>query len=326
MTRNDYSANRSVRSAAAEWLVRIQNDELSVEEIATWQQWLASNAAHREAFEQMENLWQGFERLPNRAPPEIAASTPIFRPRAALVALAAGLVAIAVMLGLLRFPQNDSLGLFSHVIAFETQSREHRELTLHDGSRLALGGESLALVDFDAAKRTVKLEQGEAFFEVAKDPSRPFVVRAGDATITAVGTAFNVRRAGERTDVVVTEGTVLVKRSKGQADVAQISAGHQLVLEPSKLKPNVQPTVSTAATAWRSGRLEYLGEPLKYVVADVNRYSTQQIVIGDPSVGELELTGTIFENDIEAWLRSVEALLPIEVDHSEPGKIVFRPR
>ncbi len=320
-------ATGTLQAAAAEWLVRIQNDELSMEEIAEWQQWLGASAQHRQAFERMQRLWQGFESLPNKVPPALPSIAPGWRAGRRIFAAAAGaLVVMAAALGALYLRQNGVLHLSAGAVAFETESREHREVTLQDGSRLMLGGLSLALVSFDAAEREVKLDRGEAFFEVAKDAGRPFVVRAGEATITAVGTAFNVRKAGERIHVTVTEGAVKVRMKDDRAEAAAVPAGHQVILDPSDEAPKVQSTIPAAATAWRSGRLEYLGEPLKYVVADVNRYSTRQISISDPHVGELLLTGTVFENDIDTWLRSVEALLPVKVEHTEPDRIVLSPR
>lgn len=75
--------------------------------------------------------------------------------------------------------------------------------------------------------------------------------------------------------------------------------------------------------AWRTGRREYLAEPLKYVVADVNRYSAAHITVRDAAVGELQITGTVFDNDIDGWLRSLEEFLPVKVERPEPGRVVL---
>jgi transmembrane sensor len=311
-----------LQSTAAEWFVRVQNDELSLEEIAEWQRWLGESAEHREAFDRMQELWQGLEGLPDKTPPRLPLPATRLRARVAPHAIAATL--LVAFLGALYLWREGELRLPGQSVSFETSPREHREVTLQDGSRLALGGQSLARARFDEEEREVRLERGEAFFDVAKDASRPFVVRVDDATITAIGTAFNVRKAAERIDVTVTEGSVRVARGEGGS--ATVSAGRQAVLEAAGATALVREAAPDEATSWRSGRLEYLGEPLKYVVADVNRYSTRQITIEDAAVGDLLLTGTVFANDVDAWLRSVEALLPVKVERAAIDEIVLRER
>lgn len=296
----------TLQTTAAEWLVRVQNDELSVGEIADWQRWLAANAEHRKAFERMQEMWQGFERLPNKNPPVLRSK--YFRP---VLAAAASLALLAV--GIAAWWPSKEMTLF------ETRAAEHREVTLPDGTQLTLGAKSLVWIRFVDSEREVGLDRGEAFFDVAQDKRRPFIVRAGETTITAIGTAFNVRKTGERVLVAVTEGAVKVRETR-------VAAGQEMTVEPSTRSATVRAAKLEAATAWRSGRLEYLGEPLKYVVADVNRYSPRQIVIGNDGVGELKLTGTVFENDIDAWLRSVEDLLPVKVEHVAPDRIVLSSR
>lgn len=314
----------ALQTVAAEWFVRIQSDDLSTEELAELQHWLAANDEHRKAFERIESLWQDFERLPNKTPPTVPAPRWRLPHVARFSAIAAGILVMAV-LGTWYSWQGGGWVLSAGSV-FETQLREHREVTLADGSRLALGGHSLASVRFDDARREVNLERGEAFFEVAKDVHRPFVVRVGESTITAVGTAFNVRRSGERTIVVVTEGTVNVLFGADEPSTTAVSAGQKVALQPSQRIASVHAAPPGAASAWRSGRLEYLGEPLKYVVADVNRYATRRITIEDPRIGDMLITGTVFENDIDAWLRSAEVILPVTVDRSEQDRIVLRQR
>jgi transmembrane sensor len=152
---------------------------------------------------------------------------------------------------------------------------------------------------------------------------------AGAATITAVGTAFDVRKTGDRVFVAVAEGVVQVvpqaadKLQLASNDPARsaavlvgrnrVSAGHEVVVDESTPTARVRATDVKEVTAWQHGRLQYLGEPLKYVVADVNRYSSKEIVVRDPAVGELLVTGTVFENDVDGCLATLEVILPVEV-------------
>jgi transmembrane sensor len=225
---------------------------------------------------------------------------------------------------------------------YETHASEHHDARLPDGSQLSLGAKSLVWIRYGDQERTVTLERGEAFFEVAKDEERPFVVRAGDATITAVGTAFNVRKTGERVLVAVSEGVVRVKpsapdrgpvdpRTASQASVPpvpeqRVAAGEQITLGGMQTASKVRSVDAEATAAWRGGRLEYLGEPLKYVLADVNRYSAEAISLGDPEAGELLVTGTVYESDVSAWLDSLEEILPVTVQKRGGERVVLTRR
>lgn len=316
----------SPTNEAAEWFVRLQDEELSVEQISHWQQWLAASEENRQAFERIEELWAKFERLPNKLPPPLPPERWWQTPRhlaaaAAMVALAVG---VAAVLGWQAW-RNTGWDASTGALA-QTRTGEHRDVKLPDGSRVALGARSVAKIRFAVDEREVRLESGEAFFDVEKDARRPFVVRVGETTITAIGTAFNVRRAGDRTHVTVTEGAVRVDAPGMASDSPPITAGHQFTVDPSLTRSAVRAASVESATAWQSGRLEYLGEPLKYVIDDVNRYAHRRIVIGDAEVGELRLTGTVFENDIESWLRSVEDLLPVKAERSGDGEVVLRRR
>lgn len=348
---------------AAEWFERLHNEELDADGLAQWQRWLAEHPDHKRAFDGYLAMWERMDSAATAAvptmremeadryageisiaawraqndsskqyshvrQPDVDATLPRIRSRApvwsraAIAACTLGAVSIA-----LWHRGND--GATSTAEVFETRASEHREKQLSDGSELSLGAESLALVHFNSERREVVLERGEAFFEVAKDSRRPFTVRVGETTVTAIGTAFNVRKTGERVLVAVAEGVVEVQplkdRDRGTPSTSQkrVAAGHRIDVDPSSPVPRITTVTPQSATAWRTGRLEYVSEPLKYVVADVSRYSPASITIGDPAVGELLITGTVLETDVDGWLRSLEEFLPIEVQRSANNAIVL---
>lgn len=314
------------RVAAAEWLVRLQNGEPNVEEITQWQQWLAASEDNRRAFEELEALWIQLEELPNKTAPALPKPKSWREPWRLAAAASIGVLVIGA--GFLAFQSWRSQVTSAEAGRFlaQTATGEHRDMTLPDGSQMVLGGRSIARVRFMPQEREIRLDSGEAFFSVRKDASRPFVVRAGETRITAIGTAFNVRRAGERIHVSVTEGAVRISAPGIGDSTSAIKAGQQLTVDPVQKKSALRTESTSSATAWRDGRLEYLGESLKYVVDDVNRYAARRIVIQDPSVGELRLSGTVFEEDIDSWLRSVEDLLPVEVKRLDTGEVLLAPR
>jgi transmembrane sensor len=305
---------------AAQWFERLQNEDLASEDVLSWQRWLAADAAHRDAFERCQDLWKRLDempapKLPSRA--ELAAET-----RGAqnlrIFALAASFIALAVLVAWVLIGKSAPS---SQMTAFETGAAEHQDARLPDGSQLSLGAKSLLVIHFVAQERSVALERGEAFFEVARDKERPFVVRAGGAMITAIGTAFNVRKTGGRVLVAVSEGIVMVEDSQTHLE-RRVGSGQQVVMERSEAAPKVRAMNPDAAMGWRAGRLQYLGEPLKYVLADVSRYSKEEITLADPQAGELLVTGTVFESDVDAWLGSLEEILPVTVQRQKSGRVV----
>jgi transmembrane sensor len=172
----------------------------------------------------------------------------------------------------------------------------------------------------------VELNHGEAFFEVAKDPTRPFVVKAGHARVIAVGTQFSVRREGDQVDVVVIEGHVRVERDHqtegappallAPGDVARSDG--QGVLVQEKPLPEAE-----AILSWRSGFLVFHDTPLKEAVAQFNRYNTRKIVIDDPNVANLRIGGNFKSTNSEAFVRLIESGLPIHAEH-QGGQIILR--
>jgi transmembrane sensor len=219
------------------------------------------------------------------------------------------------------------------VTVVETASGEHRDVPLSDGSIVSAGAQSMLWATLTRDSREVTLERGEAFFRVAKDPKRPFIVKVGTTTVAAVGTAFNVRRAGERVVVGVSEGIVKVdERSAGAQEqrtvirTARLRVGQQLSIDASDGSASVQTVDAIGIAAWREGRLQYRDEPLRSVIADLARYSTREIVIANPQVAHLRITGTVFAGDVDSWLQSLETALPVRVVQAPDGSVRLESR
>jgi transmembrane sensor len=180
--------------------------------------------------------------------------------------------------------------------------------------------------------RQIELLGGEACFQVAKDRARPFLVRAGNATVTAVGTEFNVRRSDDRVVVSVLEGRVIVQPITPEAwlpvsthvgSSTSVSAGQRTTVNHRGIESTQAVSDATSAIAWQHGRLAFEAEPLRYVVQDVNRYSGKPIVIADSRTGELRVTGTVTEANIAGWVNSLQAAFGIHAD-IQSDQIVLR--
>src|SRR5262249_50747770 len=145
----------------------------------------------------------------------------------------------------------------------------------------------------------LELLQGEAVFEVAKDPSRPFIVSAGSAAVTAVGTEFNVRRSLDGVIVSVLEGRVTVQPLRALISVpwleeivptiqlgqsSAVTAGHRATVDHHGLQAVATLSDRSAVTDWERGRLAFDDESLRNEVEVVNRYSRKPIVIADADI------------------------------------------
>jgi transmembrane sensor len=345
--------NDPVLRAAAAWFVELRSPEVSVERISEWQRWLALDVAHGQAFESIEAFWMMSDRVrwPTDAEVDVdaydgkvsisdweraQASRAAPAGRGKRLAIAAGLLGTVVGLGWLAAAQWAD---FSAPWGRPTQTRviltsvgETRSLKLEDGSTVALGGDSAVALDFDRQQRKITLTRGEAFFDVAQEPSRPFVVQANGTAVTAVGTAFNVRKAGQRLVVVaVSEGAVNVgatpadpARAVTMPTARRLQAGQQLILESDGSAAQVLAVDASAVAGWRQGRLQYFNETLETVVADLARYSTPRIRIGDAEVAHLRVTGIVFEGNIEGWLRGLESTFGVEMVRGEDGAVTLR--
>lgn len=208
---------------------------------------------------------------------------------------------------------------------FSTTVGEVRKLPLADGSTATLNTASQLAVLLKPEQRQIDLEEGEAWFEVAPDKTRPFVVTAGDVHVRAVGTAFSVRRHKGGVDILVTEGRV--ETWKGNAGRRTLlSAG-----ERSFIPENVTDIMPVAATeeieralAWRHGGLALNGEPLSYAVAELNRYNHTQITIDDPVLSRSPVVGFFQTNNPQGFVKTIAEIMQADVVVQD-GKYILRP-
>jgi transmembrane sensor len=229
--------------------------------------------------------------------------------------------ALVAVVGLLSYAM-----LRSNVIGqqqtYETGTAEHRRIPLADGSIVELGARSVVRVQLTDEQRDVFIDGGEAFFEVAKDPERPFIVRAGALQLTALGTAFNVRRDADRVVVSVQEGRVRAAVNDAEEALGTLTPRQQLRYDASGSGPIERVDLERIA-AWREGRLQYLYEPLSDVVGDINRYSHRQIVL-DERASQLRFTGTVFPENVAGFIDQLPGIFSLQVVEADADRIVFR--
>lgn len=195
---------------------------------------------------------------------------------------------------------------------------------------MILGVQSRVNMDFNGPKRQLDLSNGEAYFKVQHDKSRPFVVQAGELSVTAIGTAFDVRRDDDHVTVTVEEGTVEVRASSpaegrsGESPVTwRAEAGYQLTYSTRDRTASIASVNADAELAWRNGELAYVREPLRTVVENLNRYSARKIVIEDPAIAALPFTGTAFASSLDDWLAGLEQAYPITAKRTDSGDVIL---
>ncbi|MBL8268796.1 FecR family protein [Steroidobacter sp.] len=321
----DKAEDDPIHILASDWFTRLQDPGITLEETLEWQHWMSADARHAEAFARIEAIWNdSWETLRPR------------RHRAVNYrswAIAASLAAVAALSAL--FVSHAPLpwtGAASQTM--ETLIGENRSVRLSDGSRVTLGGGSRLTVSMAPNSRNIRLLEGEAFFIVAKDPSRPFSVDAGAATVLAVGTEFNVRRGTDRVDVAVVEGQVMVTPDTPSNPVAwlrstseqraplHLAVGQRTTVDSTGQRSTGALVDPNSVTAWQSGQLVFRQEPLREVVANVNRYALKPIVL-DADIGALPFTGTVLSGSAAGWVASLEAAFGLEAKE-EAERIVLR--
>jgi transmembrane sensor len=357
-----------IEERAVRWLAKRDSDDWGASDQAALDVWLEQSTAHVVAFLRLEAAWEEALRLkalgagaqPGVVPsPEEWRQSPFLEPgeaeqntisalrefpssrsrsRARFRALVASLM-VAVFVG------GTAWYLWPFGSTYHTPIGGIASVPMNDGSKITLNTDSEVRIDFeDPAQRHIELQKGEAFFEVAKDPTRPFVVSAGDKRVVAVGTKFSVRRVGKEILVYVTEGKVRVEEAAAQRAGAEshdagdasgslagsaqepdvlVVAGHMArtgdasVLVQERSVGEVEEYLS-----WRSGYLVFRETELAEAIAEFNRYNERQIVIEDPQVAVIRLSGKFRSTNFEAFVRLLEDGFQVRARREE-GKIVL---
>jgi transmembrane sensor len=327
---------------ASEWLLRMENPARTEEDVNEWLRWCDEDPENLVTFESFQRDWRDLDALKVDAP-EASARNPSGVNKKALleqethrlatlraqrwkrtgpVAVAASVVLLALAVILFRHERELSIPR-QQVAATET----NRAATLPDGSRVILSTQTSINVDFNGSKRNLELSAGEAYFKVKHDRQHPFIVHAGDISVTAVGTAFDVRRETDGVTVTVEEGTVEIAGNvfakKGLPATWRAEAGYRLTYSSQGRTAMIANVDTSSALKWRSGELAYVWEPLGAVVEDLNRYADHKVIIKDPAVAELRFTGTVFTASLPEWVKAVEQAYPVRADNSANGDIVL---
>jgi transmembrane sensor len=342
--------SRRARAAAeaAEWWVRIEGDALSREEREQFVDWLRESAVHVAEMLRMAEVHGALERFHEwvRIPTEddgAAKATNVVAfdgavafesadspntPRRRWIAVVA-LAATVAVLGVF-------LALFFSAQVIETGRAERRSVTLADGSVLQIDPESRLRIRLQKHERDVSLERGRALFRVAKDPTRPFVVRAETTQVRAVGTQFGVEQSREGIVVTVAEGKVAVLPRDAAADRSEtasgpppagvsgvtgpgsaaevlLSAGQQVIVPRRGPAEAVRSVDTDRELAWVAGRLVFDNESVADVVEEFNRYNVVQLHVASPELAQRSVSGVFDASEPESFIGFMQSVAPVNV-------------
>jgi transmembrane sensor len=294
---------REIDDQAAEWAIRLDGRDPDLHENAALAEWLRGDPRREGALLRAEAALSFLDR-------GRALSGVIPRPRRAGFFSRRRLLLAAASMGALAAGLGGALLVLSGPRRYTTELGEVRLVPLADGSHAAINTHSVLEVAMKATERDISLTQGEAWFEVAKDPTRPFVVRAGRVRVRALGTAFSVRRRDDGAEVLVTEGTVATWVEGHETQQARLAAGSRAFVGDTR---SPQPIAAAAAIdrslAWRDGQIALEGETLADAAVEFNRYNAQKLVIEDPALAQEKLVGQFRMAEPMAFARAVASTL-----------------
>jgi len=356
----DLAGNAELREAFQQWLAGCEARRQAYAQVsAAWEDFetgVDPDELQALRTEARSLLPAGVAEAPRRAEVPHCAQVPACAPRRVRpgLAVAAGLFAAVVgaaalwawwqldpaggqQVAAFNVPRNDAAaavpadGYASNTAEYVTAPNQSSTVTLPDGTRVSMNLDTAFRVDYDAQQRRVRFSRGQAFFDVAKEAERPFVVTAADQRIQALGTQFDVKLLDpERLEVVLLEGRVSVERARRTLADRLALRTARVELKPDQRVtvraddvPVVTPTDARRATSWREGWLVFEDETVAQAIGELNRYSPRPLAVADADVGRMRLSGVFRTGQPERFGAIIQELLPVAVRGGAHGEIVL---
>lgn len=305
MSRTSFVGKRV--AAASVWFARLRSGSVTANTESEFERWHTADPTHEVQYKKREMAWELVGKLAND--PQIAAiisdEDDVLRSRskhgAWAWATAAAVAAIAIAGGYLAVRER--------TVDYETRVGEQRTVTLADQSRVTLNTATRARVLYEKSRRVVELDDGEATFDVAHDPTRPFEVHARNTVARALGTQFNVLSSASGVTVSVLSGRV---------EVTTDSTHHTILLDgqavtyQDRTLSEVRPANLAQIEAWHTQRVQFTNVTLDQALAEFNRYTSVPLTIGDPSVASLRISGVFRAGESQALLDTLEPALALK--------------
>ena len=305
---------------AGVWVARLHSGEPDKIAMAGVKQWLKANPMNVRALELCTEIWEESANLRRITPFET--QVPAAPRKHRFLPMAAAAVALLAVAGMILW--------LAPAADLTTDVGEQRLVTLKDGTHVFLNTATRIAVNFDAHARRVELKSGEALFDVAKKPTWPFIVKAGDRQIKALGTSFVVRRDATQTSVTLVEGIVSVStdgpsRNRGVSAPAAprvftLKPGQKLTFLGAQARLDVTPL--DKAVAWRRGEIIFDDTNLSDAAAELNRYNKDKLVVEQPSAQALRVTGLFQTGDSLSFAHAVAQSYGLTVEERKDAIVL----
>lgn len=317
MTQDAVIKDEEIAARAAAWVVRLRADDVTGEDWAEATAWLDTDPTHRRAFDEAEGLWAAVDHvgIAHRAP---VVDLAVHRARRTGLGrrwlIAAPAMAAAVAAAVLLAPLLQSVP----TVVYRTAPGETRTVALEDGSKLQINGDSTLSVKMERGRRLVHMDQAEAVFDVAHDADRPFLIDVGESQVRVVGTAFNIRRSTQDTEVSVLRGVVEVSDLDTPSRKVRLTVGQAVRRADADGRMAVAPVDVRTAAAWTQGRRAYDDRPLTDIAADLSRAFSTPVTVA-PDAANLRFSGVLLLDDEAAVVDRLERFLPIKATRGPQG-------
>lgn len=339
MSKNIMELPEHINKQASEWFALVQSGDISAEDRLRLDAWLSEHPDHLQAYKQMEAIWLSLGDL--SATSEAKALRKSVRDNGLLAKLRqmvstmglnlrplsyiSAVLAFSLAVGLLLLQQPDSST--SVVNYYATQTGEIQKIVLSDGSQITLGAKSEIKTRIGELGRQAELIRGEAFFDIAKDRTTPFSVKADEVLIEVVGTQFNVLKRYKSVNVSVLEGRVNVFEQGDDSDHKQpetsvsLTAGQQVVKLQSAGFDKVADVDISELGVWRNGRLIFTETALIDVIADASRYFDGKFSMQSSELANQKVTVSLRTDQVDQLPQMLAQVLPLQF-REIPGNIV----
>jgi transmembrane sensor len=325
-----------IEQLAAKWIARRDSGPWTEADAIAFEEWLAQSVAHRAAYYRLNSAWTEAGRVSvlgkGSAESGRVELRRRVRTRRSVMGFAIAASVLMLVVAALFLFQDQIL----HRNRFTTVIGGLQSVPMADGSRVTLNTDSQLHISLGERVRVIDLDRGEAFFEVAHDPNRPFIVEVGNRRVIAIGTQFSVRREGDVVRVIVSEGTVRLEAADvplltgekpalpaseessakaGLEGVRFLSAGTVARVSDNDVVIQKHPLAEIEQSlTWRSGVLTFRNTPLTDAVAELNRYNSRQLVIEDPAIAALEVGGVFRATNLDTFVHLLEQGFPISAN------------
>ena len=307
---------------AIAWVLKLRSETCLSEDRQNFEDWLSQNTVHKELYARLDANWQALDRFKGLdfsvRSDALRYRPPVRNPvkQWAGLAMAASLL---FALGLTAFAPN---GWYGIDMRYTTARGSHKTVNLADGSQLELNSDTEVKIHLSHWRRSVELVRGEAFFNVAHESGRLFVVTAANGRIVDIGTKFEVYLQAEQVLVAVQEGSVRVDAGESR----ELTANQTLAYNHNGDFVTLAADNVENLTAWRRGQLIFDNRRLDEVLAELSRYHNTQVRLASPGLGKLKVSGSFRIDRLASALDTIASTLPVIIQHPSADVVVLKSR